>query len=128
MLIVLVVTNILSHVHTLTPFGNHLTCMGVIFGSTMGANVLTYILRSSNVVLCKPKLFVCSSGGGPARDSNTQVKTLFHSSVSKKGLVTYLWLFSSLLFYPGLNSDSLHSSVIPGLAFPRDSLKFINYS
>ena len=42
MLIVLVVVNILSHVHTLTPYGDHSTCIGVVFSPMVGANVLTY--------------------------------------------------------------------------------------
>ena len=39
--VVLVVTNILSHVHTLTPYGDHSTCVGVIASPTVGTNVLT---------------------------------------------------------------------------------------
>ena len=56
MLIVLVVTNILSHVHALTPYGDHSPSMGVVSGLMVGANVLTYFLRLSDVVLCKSEL------------------------------------------------------------------------
>ena len=42
MLILLIVSNILNHIHILTPCGDHSTCVGVVSGPMVGANVLTY--------------------------------------------------------------------------------------
>ena len=43
MLVMLVITNMLSHVHTLTPCGDdYLPFIGLVFGPMVGANVLTY--------------------------------------------------------------------------------------
>ena len=55
-LIMLVVGNMLSHVHTLTPYGDHSPFVGMIFGPVMGANVLTCFLRLSDIVLCNFEL------------------------------------------------------------------------
>ena len=51
MRIMLVVTNIISHVHTLIPYGDQSSCVGVVFGPTMGVNALIYFLRLSFVSL-----------------------------------------------------------------------------
>ena len=127
MLIVLVVTNILSHVYALTSCGDHSPFVGVVSRPTVGANALTYFLRSSNVVRYKSELFMCSSGGGSARDSDTQVKTRFHSSTSKR--ISYLPL--TLPVPPLISRFEFrfpYSSMILNLLFPYDSPKFGNYS
>ena len=57
MLIMLVVANILSHVHTLTPCGDHSAFMEVVSGTIVGANILTYSLRSFDIIFYKSELF-----------------------------------------------------------------------
>ena len=90
MRIMLVITNIISHVRTLTPCGDHSTCIGVVFDLTVGANILTSFLRVFDNVRSRSELFVCSFDGGPAREYDTQIKTLFYSSMSKKDqLITF---------------------------------------
>lgn len=53
----LVVANMLIHVHTLTPYGNHSSCVGVVSDTTLGANVLTCFFGSYDGVFCKFELF-----------------------------------------------------------------------
>ena len=57
-LVVLVAANILRHVHALTPYGDHSPYIWIVSSPTVGANILTYFLRSLDIVLYKFELFL----------------------------------------------------------------------
>ena len=84
--------------------------------------VLTWFPRASDDVHCKSELFACSFGGGPAKDFNAQVKTLFHSSMSKRD---QLLTFDSPRAPPYilvLDVSSLNSMVV---SYPLISVGFL---
>ena len=104
-LIVLFFTNMLSHVHTLTPCGNHSPCMRIVSGPTVGTNVLTCFLRSSDVVLCKYELLHASPVAN-LQGALTLKSKLHSTQVQVKG-INYLPLtLRSLFLYLSSNSYS----------------------
>ena len=81
---VLVVTNMFSHVHTLTPCGDHSLFVGIDFGPTFGSNVLICFLEVIQQCLLQVQALRHASDGGLARDFDGQVRTLFHLDASER--------------------------------------------
>ena len=84
MLIITNITNIINHIRTLAPYGTIQSLRGGCSRPYSGCQCVDLFSRVSDDVSTRFELFVCSSGGRPARDSDTRFKTLFYSSRSKK--------------------------------------------
>ena len=88
---VMLIVGMLNHNNALTPYGDHSSIVGLASAPRwvpMFGPILEVVWHCSLQVWA----LIHASDGGPARDSNPQVKTLFLLGTSEMGLVPYLWL------------------------------------
>ena len=87
----ILIVGMLNHNDALTPYGDHSPVVGLALAPRW-VPMFWPILEVVWHCFLQVRALIHASNGGLARDSNPQVKSLFHLGASEMGLVTYLWL------------------------------------